>query len=57
MTRYNKLWASLIGLIVLVGLDHFNVALPGFDAIVLDLIVSALTALGVYQVPNAEDPR
>ena len=52
MAKFNKLWAALIGLCALLALRHFEVSLPGFDAVVLELIVSALTALGVYQVEN-----
>ena len=52
MTKYNKLWAVLIGLAALVALNHFEIELPGFDQVVMDLIVAAITAFGVYQVPN-----
>ena len=52
MTRYNKAIIAVVGLLALVALRYFNISLAGFDAVVLELIVSALVALGVYQVPN-----
>jgi len=52
MRRYSKLWAALLGLSALVAMRHYQFALPGFDAVVMDLIISALTAFGVYQVRN-----
>lgn len=52
MAKYRKFLAALVGVAALVALRHFEVHVPGMDAIVMDLIVSALTAFGVYQVPN-----
>ena len=54
MTRYNKLWAALVGLILLLAFRFYDFSFIGLDAVVLDLIVSALTAFGVYQVRNAD---
>ena len=52
MTKYNKLWVAIFGLLMLLAFRYFDVQLIGLDAVVLDLIVSALTAFGVYQVRN-----
>lgn len=53
MTRYSKLLAAVLGLMALMALRYFEVEIFGLDQVVLDLIVSALTAFGVYQVRNA----
>lgn len=50
--KYRKFIAALVGVSALVALRYFDVQILGIDAVVLDLIVSALTAAGVYQVPN-----
>lgn len=52
MARYSKFFVALIGVAVLFAMRHYNVSLPGLDSVVLELIVSALTAAGVYQVRN-----
>ncbi len=52
MGKYSKFFAAAIGLIVLFALRYFEISLPGFDGVVLETIVSALTAAGVYQVRN-----
>lgn len=52
MARYRKLYAALIGVSVLVALRYFDIEIMGLDAVVLDLITAALTAVGVYGVPN-----
>jgi hypothetical protein len=52
MRRYRKFFVAFGGVGLLIGLRHFEVEIPGFDAIVRDLIVGALVAGGVYQVPN-----
>lgn len=52
MAKFRKLFAALIGVGALVAMRHFDVHIPGVDAVVIDLVVSALTAFGVYAVPN-----
>lgn len=52
MRKYSKFFAAAIGLGALFAMRHYELAIPGLDAVVLDLIVSALTAFGVYQVRN-----
>lgn len=54
MIRYNKLFAATLGLVLLLAVRYFDFSFIGLDAVVLDLIVSALTAFGVYQVRNAD---
>lgn len=50
--RYRKLIVALLGLSILFFIRYKGVEIPGLDALVIDLIGSALTAFGVYQVPN-----
>lgn len=50
--RYRKLFAALIGLAVLIAMRWYQIEIPGVDSVVIDLIISALTSIGVYQVPN-----
>jgi len=52
MSKYSKFFVAAGGLGVLLALRYFDVSLPGFDQVVLETIVSALTAAGVYQVRN-----
>lgn len=52
MNKYRKFIAALIGVSALMAMRYFDVQLVGIDSVVLELIVSALTAAGVYQVPN-----
>lgn len=52
MGRYSKFWAALLGVSALFALRFFEVEIMGIDQVVLELIVSALTAAGVYQVSN-----
>lgn len=54
--RYRKLIAAAIGLAALFALRYYDVSLMGLDGVVLDLIVSALTAFGVYQSRNDPMP-
>lgn len=54
MARYNKLFAALIGVGALVAVRYFEVSVPGLEPIVMDLVVGALTAFGVYQFPNSD---
>jgi len=53
MARYSKFFVALIGVAALFALRHYDLSIPGLDSVVLELIVSALTAAGVYQVRNA----
>lgn len=53
MRKYRKLVAAVIGVAVLVAMQNYDIAVPGLSGIVSDLVVGALTAFGVYQVPNA----
>jgi hypothetical protein len=53
MGKYAKFFVAVGGIGLLIGVRHFEIAIPGLDAIVRDLIVGALVAGGVYQVPNA----
>lgn len=52
MGKYSKFFVAAFGIGALIGLRHFEVDIPGLDAVVRDLIVGALVAGGVYQIPN-----
>lgn len=52
MKRYRKAVVAVIGVAALVAMRELDVTIPGIDAIVMELILSALTAFGVYQVSN-----
>lgn len=52
MKRYRKFIVAAFGIGTLIALRHFEVEIAGLDAIVRDLIVGALVAGGVYQIPN-----
>lgn len=55
MNVYRKLIAAVLGLLVLVLYKRYGIDFMGFDSFVVEIIVSLLTALGVYAFPN-EDP-
>lgn len=52
MRKYSKFFVAVGGLGVLFALRYYDVTLPGFDQVVLESIVSALTAAGVFQARN-----
>lgn len=52
MQRYNKLWAAVLLGFAYVAMKHYGVLPVGFDPLVIDAVGAALTAWGVYQVPN-----
>lgn len=52
--RYAKFLVAAAGVGTLIGLQQFHVEIPGLADIVRDLIVGALVAGGVYQVPNRQ---
>lgn len=51
--HYNKLIAAAVGLVVLLA-ARYGLDLSGQAAVIVDTIVSVLTAFGVYQLPNKE---
>ena len=52
LTRYRKAIAAVIGVGAMIALRELEIELPGFDAIVRDIIVGAFVSWGVYRVPN-----
>ncbi len=54
LAPYRKAVAAVIGVSALLSLRYLEIEFVGLDSIVLELVVSALTAWGVYQVPNSE---
>lgn len=52
MAKIRKFIVALAGVAALFALRYYDVSIMGLDSVVLELIVSALTAAGVYQVPN-----
>jgi hypothetical protein len=53
---YGKLVVAVGGVGLLVWTKHAQVLIPGLDYLVQDLIISCLTAFGVYQVRNQPKP-
>jgi len=53
MRKYSKFFIAAFGIGALIGLRHFEIDIPGLDAIVRDLIVGALVAGGVYKIPQS----
>jgi len=51
LSPYYKLVVTCIGLLVMI-LQRHNIDLSGQEAAIADLVISALTAFGVYRVPN-----
>jgi hypothetical protein len=52
MSKYAKFFVAAGGIGLLLGLQYAHVEIPGLADVVRDLIVGALVAGGVYQVPN-----
>jgi hypothetical protein len=59
LSRYSKFIVAIAGVVVLFLMRRYDMEILGFDSVVLELIVSALTAAGVYQVRNSpmDDPK
>lgn len=54
MSKYGKLLAAVIGLIAMALNDVWGIsALVGMEEIIGQVIISFLTAFGVWGVPNA----
>lgn len=47
-----KYLVAVVGVGLLVGLRYLEIEIPGLPDIVRDLIVAAIAAEAVYQVPN-----
>lgn len=52
LAPYRKAVAAVIGVTALMALRYLEIEFIGLDSVVLELVVSALTAFGVYQVKN-----
>lgn len=52
MNRYRKLFAAFVGLTALGTLRYLEIDIVGIDQVVIETVVSALTAWGVYRLPN-----
>lgn len=50
--KYSKFIVAAMGVAMLFAMRRYEVDIMGLDSVVLELIVSALTAAGVYQVRN-----
>lgn len=49
---YRKLIAALIGVGLLLAFRHFDLPVNELTSFVVDLLIGAGTAFGVYQTPN-----
>lgn len=54
MQAYNKLFVALAGLIILIGHKYLGVDLSGTEQLIADVLIGALMAAGIYQVPNKQ---
>lgn len=52
MGKYNKLTIAAVLGAVFVAMKYYDVLPEGFDAVVVDTAGAAITALGVYAIPN-----
>lgn len=52
LKRYNKLWACMLSMLVMVILNERGITLPGLDQVVTNMMVGLLGSWGVYQVRN-----
>lgn len=52
MKKYRKLIASIVGLALLAA-ARYGLDLTEHEQAITDLVLSALTAYGVFQLPNA----
>jgi len=52
LAPYRKFVAALAGVSALMALRYLDIEVLGLDTVVLELVVSALTAAGVYGVRN-----
>jgi hypothetical protein len=53
---YAKFVAAAGGIGLMVWTRHAGILIPGLDYLVQDLLIGALTSLGVYQVRNSAAP-
>lgn len=57
LPRYLKPYAKLVaaggGIGLMLWTRHAGILIPGLDFLVQDLLIGALTSLGVYQLRNA----
>lgn len=51
---YRKLIAAVIGLAVLLAHRHLGIDLTAQSQMLVDVVISVLTALGVWAVPNTQ---
>ena len=49
---YAKAVVAVAGVAVLIVTHRMNIAVPGLDDVILDVLIGTLTSFGVYQVRN-----
>lgn len=54
MKQYRKAVVALVGLVVLISHRHWGFDLTGQESALVDIVLGALTAAGVFQVRNEE---
>lgn len=57
MGKYRKIIAYILGILVYVATDFFDIQIPGIEEIYQDMMIIVLTGFGVYQVPNDPMPK
>lgn len=56
ISAYRKVIAAVVGLALLMLNKYVGIDLLGMETTLVDAIITALTAIGVWAVPNAEKP-
>jgi hypothetical protein len=54
LQHYKKAIVALVGVLVLLSHRHWGYDLTGQEAALVDIVIGALTAAGVFQVKNEE---
>lgn len=57
MGAYRKLVAAVIGVLVMLAHRYLGIDLAGVEPALVDAAIAALTALGVWAVPNDPLPE
>ena len=53
MQNYKKLIAAIVGVLLMLANQHWGIAIAvGFDVMVTNVIVGALTSVGVFGLAN-----
>ena len=57
LAEYRKAVVAVVGLGLLLARNYTGIDFGGMEPLLVDGIISALTAVGVYGIRNQEQPR